>query len=140
MSAVTCPYCHQPAALVTGAAIYPRRPDLASLKFHQCAPCDAYVGTHRPGAYMVINGKKVVSDGTLPLGRLANAELRRAKQRAHAAFDPIWQSRTMGRKQAYAWLAKQLCLTADEAHIGEFDVAQCGRVVEVCEKFKRGEA
>lgn len=136
----TCPYYHQPAQLVTGTAIYPRRSDLANMKFHQCAPCDAYVGTHKAGAHMVIGGKKVISDGTLPLGRLANPELRRAKQAAHAAFDPIWQSRTMGRKQAYAWLAKQLRLKADEAHIGEFDVAQCGRVVEVCEQFHRGEA
>lgn len=35
----------------------------------------------------------------------------------------------MGRKQAYTRLAKQLGLAADDAHIGEFDVAQCGRVV-----------
>ena len=135
----TCPYCHQPAQLVTGAVIYPRRPDLAGLKFHRGAPCDAYVGTHRPGACAVINGKKVISDGTLALGCLANAELRRAKQQAHAAFDPLWQGRAMGRKQAYAWLTKTLGLAADEAHIGEFDVAQCGRVVEACEKFNRGE-
>ena len=139
MNTLTCPYCHQPVQLVTGTAIYPRRPDLASLKFHRCAPCDAYVGCHKPGDYTVISGNKVISDGALPLGRLANAELRRAKQRAHAAFDPIWQGRIMGRKQAYAWLAKQLGLAADEAHIGEFDVARCGRVIEVCEKFNRGE-
>ena len=140
MNTITCPYCNQPAQLVTGTTIYPRRPDLASMKFHQCAPCDAYVGCHKAGAYMVVAGKKVVSDGTLPLGRLADADLRRAKQRAHAAFDPIWQGRAMGRKDAYAWLAKQMHLKADEAHIGEFDVAQCGRVVEACERFNRGEA
>ena len=140
MSAVTCPYCHQPAALVTGTAIYPRRADLASLKFHQCAPCAAYVGCHKPGDFAVVGGKKVVSDGTLALGRLANAELRRAKQQAHAAFDPLWQARTMGRKQAYAWLAKQLGLHQVAAHIGEFDVDQCMRVVEACERFNRGEA
>lgn len=58
---------------------------------------------------------------------------------AHAAFDPLWQGRAMSRKQAYAWLAKQLGIQQDAVHISEFDVAQCGRVVEACEKFNRGE-
>lgn len=136
----TCPYCQQPAELVTGAVIYPRRPELAGLKFHQCKPCDAYVGTHKAGDYIFIGGKKVISDGTLPLGRLANAELRRAKRLAHDAFDPLWGlSGTMGRKQAYAWLARAMDVSKDEAHIGNFDVAQCMRVVEVCQAYNRGE-
>jgi hypothetical protein len=29
---------------------------------------------------------------TKPLGRLADAELREWKKRAHAAFDPVWQA------------------------------------------------
>lgn len=61
-----CPYCNQDSKLVTGAKIYPHLPHLHARWFYQCAPCAAYVGCH--------------PDSTLPLGRLANAELRRARQ------------------------------------------------------------
>ncbi|MDB5885978.1 MAG: hypothetical protein JWR74_2149 [Polaromonas sp.] len=128
----TCPYCQAPAQLVNGQAIYPHRPDLAGLRFWSCAPCRAYVGCHKAGAYTTIGGNKVISDGTLALGRLANAELRRAKQAAHAAFDPCWQGGGVPRRRAYAWLAEQMGLKVADMHIGELDVEQCERVVRVC--------
>lgn len=78
---------------------------------------------------MIIGKKKVVSDGTLPLGRLANAELRQAKRAAHAAFDPLWQSRRMSRRSAYAWLAQQLGIAVEDCHIGMFDTESCQRVI-----------
>ena len=112
-----CPYCGGHAGLVTGVDIYPHRPALASRQFWKCAPCGAYVGCH---------------PGTLkPLGRLANAELRSWKVRAHAAFDPHWRDRGMTRQQAYQWLAAELGLTQSECHIGMFDVTLCQLVVEV---------
>lgn len=119
---VVCPYCDKPAALVTGAAIYPHRPDLFGKKFWQCAPCKAHVGCHAAG-----NGE---GDGTKPLGRLANDELRRWKSKAHAAFDPLWKARTMRRKEAYGWLAQSLGISAANCHIGMFDVDLCKRTVE----------
>lgn len=118
---VTCDYCHRDAMLVTGNVIYPHRPDLYALKFWQCEPCDAYVGCHKAG--------KGQGDGTKPLGRLANAELRRAKSDAHAAFDPLWKSRRMKRREAYAWLAAQLGISVNNCHIGMFDVDGCRAVV-----------
>lgn len=124
MAGVTCPYCSKPAQLVTGAVIYAHRPDLHHLKFWQCRPCDAYVGCHKAG-----NG---YGDGSRPLGRLANAELRAAKSRAHAAFDPMWKDGGMPRGKAYAWLARQLGIPKEQCHIGEFDVDTCRRVVELC--------
>lgn len=125
----TCPYCDRPAGLVTGNAIYPNRPDLFGLKFWSCDPCKAHVGCHKAGAWLRIGGKKIVSDGTLPLGRLANADLRKAKQEAHAAFDPLWKSRTMTRKLAYQWLADAMGISFDNCHIGMFDVDGCRAVV-----------
>jgi hypothetical protein len=119
-----CSYCAAAAKLVTGAEIYPHRPDLAALQFWQCKPCDAFVGCHKAGSGY--------GDGTRPLGRLANAALRKAKMRAHAAFDPLWKTRQMGRRNAYALLAQKLGIPVDRAHIGEFDEAMCARVVEVC--------
>lgn len=128
----TCPYCGADAAFVTGEAIYPHRPDLADRRFWQCKPCDAYVGTHRN------------SDGE-PLGRLANADLRRAKRCAHAAFDPLWHAKMrrdrvpkgVARGAAYQWLADQLGIPASECHIGMFDVETCKRVVEICRAVRK---
>lgn len=135
MTAAICPYCNKPARIVGGDAIYPDRRDLALLKFHLCSPCDAYVGCHAPGArFRDAAGRKVVSDGTLPMGRLANSELRRARMAAHQAFDPTWRNAGTPRRAAYEWLANQLKLPVDRTHIGGFDVAQCRQVVEICQK------
>lgn len=117
---MNCDYCGKPAELVTGDEIYPHRPDLSRLRFWRCEPCDAHVGCHR--------------GTTRPLGRLANAELRRAKMAAHAAFDPLWKSGRMSRSEAYAWLADRLGIEADVCHIGMFDVAMCELV---CEEVKQ---
>lgn len=115
---VRCDYCDRLAVRVTGRSVYPRRPDLAHKAFWFCRECDAYVGCH-PGT-------------TMPLGRLANAELRRAKQQAHAAFDPIWKSKDKKRGEAYEWLAGELGISKDNCHIGMFDVETCKRVIEIC--------
>lgn len=122
-----CPYCQNSAHLVTGQIIYPHRPDLWRFKFWLCAPCEAYVGCHKQG------------EGTRPLGRLANRELRDAKQAAHLAFDRLWRNKgkiTLTRKEAYAWLAEQLNINVKDCHIGQFDVMQCRRVVAICEARK----
>lgn len=84
MQRVVCAYCDRQAKLVTGVALYPHRSDLSHMWFWQCSPCDAWVGTHRD------------SKEHAPLGRLANAELRFWKRRAHAAFDPIWKAGALG--------------------------------------------
>lgn len=127
-----CPYCGQFSAKVGGDAIYPHRPDLHHKTFYQCAPCDAYVGTH-PGTEK-------------PLGRLADAELRRWKSRTHAAFDPIWQERYarksahdtrykkgMARGGRYKRLAELMGIPKEDCHIGMFDVAACQQAIEICQ-------
>lgn len=119
--APTCPTCAMPAELVTGAEVYPHRPDLSAKKVWRCAPCDARVGCH---------------DGTdVPLGTLAGPELRSARWRAHDAFDRLWKRErggTMTRAEAYAWLARELSVEVEACHVGQFDVARCERVVAVC--------
>jgi hypothetical protein len=125
---VICSYCGADAELVGGDVIYPRRPDLASRRFWRCAPCDAWVGTH------------IHSRDAVPLGRLANAELRIAKREAHAVFDPLWQaksrrdgcSKKQARTAAYKWLSEQLGISRRQTHIGMFDIELCRRVIEVC--------
>ena len=121
LSGGLCPYCGEHAQLVGGLAIYPHRPDLRDKRFYLCAPCDAYVGCH-PGT-------------TNALGRLANAELRKAKMAAHSAFDPIWKSGQKKRSSAYAWLADALQMPKKDCHIGMMDVADCLRVVAECKGY-----
>lgn len=114
MTPILCPYCGAAAKCVTGADIYPHRPDLASKRFFACMPCKAWVGCHPSGT---------------PLGRLANSELRAEKQAVHAVFDPLWKHGRMSRSRAYRLLADAMGINRDECHIGMFDVAQC---LEAC--------
>ncbi|EDX6630579.1 hypothetical protein CVC30_004814, partial [Salmonella enterica subsp. enterica serovar Cerro] len=67
-----------------------------------------------------------------PLGRLANSSLRAMKSSAHRAFEPLWKTGRMSRKDAYLWLSKQLDIKFSECHIGMFDEDMCEKVVELC--------
>ncbi len=121
---VVCPYCGEEARLADSAEVYSRSYGMIWI----CVPCRAWVGVHKG------DGKN------RPLGRLANAELREWKMRAHAAFDPMWKakvrrdecSKGRARGAGYKWLAEKLGVPVDECHIGMFDVDVCRRVVEVC--------
>lgn len=114
---MTCQYCESPASLVDGTVIYPHRPDLAARRFWHCAPCDAYVSCH--------NGTDRA------MGRLANAELRKARMEAHAAFDALWRNGQQSRNSAYRWLAEVLEMPKAKCHIALFGVEDCRRVVDV---------
>ena len=98
-------------------------------KLWACMPCEAWVGTHRD------------SPNHHPLGRLANAELRQLKVKAHALFDPLWTAaaqlrgwpRGRARNAAYKWLGAQLDLSAKECHIGNMDEAQTRAAIALLE-------
>lgn len=114
-----CPYCGSESKQVKGRDIYLRaRNSYADKTFYQCTPCDAYVGCH--------------PSTDVPLGRLANAPLRKARNAAHAIFDLKWRSGNMKRKEAYAWLAEKLGLDRKDCHIALMEIEMCQRVVEVC--------
>lgn len=123
---INCDYCGKSAVLVTGEKIYPQRPDLHSLQFWSCAPCQAWVGCHR-------------NSDAIPLGRLANARLRRAKRAAHSAFDPMWRSGGRTRRAAYEWLSKHLGVDVKDCHIGMFDIERCNQVVTVCNNWQEAQ-
>lgn len=119
---VLCPYCGQPAVFCkTSDHVYRR--DFGPVWY--CEPCKAWVGTHPDGK---------------PLGRLANAELRKLKIAAHAAFDPLVRGKmrrdgcslNQARKAGYRWLSIQLGIARTDCHIGMFAEAMCAKVVEVC--------
>ena len=104
--------------MVTGREVYPHRPDLFDKPFWACLPCGAWAGCHPR------TEKR--------MGRLANAETRRLKMAAHAAFDPLWKSGRMSRTKAYAWLREKLGLSERDCHIGWMSDEDLRRVVEVC--------
>lgn len=135
---VCCTYCGKPARLVEGPELYPHRRDLAQVKAWRCDPCNAQIGCH---------------DGTeTPKGTFAKPELQAARQRAHRAFDPLWQNfrqaypaqqvgapepviRRIARDRAYDWLTFQMGATR-KVHIGEMNLIECNAVVEIINKHK----
>jgi hypothetical protein len=126
---VICPYCHAPAEKVTGDILYAHRNDMGAKTFWRCIPCATWVGCHL---------------GTdVPLGRLANAELRTWKRRAHEVFDPLWRvdhskkKKAAARSRAYEALAHILGISAAQCHIGEFDVDLCKRTVAAIPQLRQ---
>jgi zinc-finger-containing domain len=117
-----CPYCGSEPIKVDATAIYGENTAIQG-KFFICAPCDAYVGTHKN------SGK--------PLGRLANKELRFYKQQAHLYFDKIWRGKSaiLSRTQAYKMLCEKLGTPKKYTHIGMFKTETCKRVIEICKQF-----
>ena len=118
-AAPRCPYCGREAKYVSGVGVYPHRPDLDSLRFWRCTPCEAWVGCHR---------------GTSrPLGELADRETRHARLRAHAIFDPLWKATgsnprpPLRRRAAYLMLADEL--GRDVVHIADMDATEARAVV-----------
>lgn len=117
-----CPHCGAVAIIRPASEIYddPRRKD----ELYVCKnypACKSYVGMHA---------------GTrIPLGTLANGDLRNLRIKAHRRFDRIWQSGIMSRNAAYHWMADSFGLTADDAHIGKFGEYRCQQLIEQCDRI-----
>lgn len=126
-----CQYCHSAVELVTGAEVYPKREDLADRHIWRCSCCDAHVGCHREGARIRLpDGEELISDGTLPMGSLANPDLRAARVETHRLFDALWKPPArMSRKAAYAWMARLLNIRDGEAHVASLTYDECVKVM-----------
>lgn len=88
---------------------------------YRCNGCGARVGMH-PGT-------------NIPLGTLADAPTRAARNELKKEFNRIWQDGWMNRSAAYAWLADQMDLDPSECHFGLFDVEQCREADRVCSEY-----
>ena len=121
---VKCPYCHSLAVKRPTSFIYGNKTHDQNACIYVCTRypiCDAYVAAHK--------------DTGLPMGTLANGDLRHRRILAHHAFNRLWKEGYMGKRAAYRWLQVQLCLPESMAHIAMFSEYLCGRVIEVCEAF-----
>lgn len=118
-----CHICNSSARQITGKDLYPNLPKLQSKLFYLCDnQHDAvYVGCNKYGE---------------PLGTLADAFTRYWRKKAHAAFDPIWKSKTLTRTQAYSMLSDRLGIEVDECHIGQFDAKTCKRAVIISDAYR----
>ena len=116
-----CPYCNKPSELVTGKVIYRNRPDLYGKYYYYCKDCNAYTGCHK-------NTKE-------PLGTLANADLRKARVKAHDALDKIWKEKLLNRRKVYEMLSNYMELHKKETHIGLFDEYQCAVTIVFARRF-----
>lgn len=127
---VFCQYCRMPAELVNASVVY-GRPGFGRLWY--CEACQAWVGVHKTGGH------------DRPMGTLANAELRGLRNRAHRAFDPLWEAamrkkgykKNEARRRAYKWLAGKMGIeNIDDCHIGLFGSSQCLAVIEICSSIR----
>ena len=118
---IKCPYCGSRALLRPASVVYGEKAADPAAPYYVCArfpACDAYVAAHKKNC--------------LPMGTLANAELRRKRIQAHAALDRLWKGGLMSKKQAYFWLQAKLGLPEQEAHIGKFSLFRCEEVIRLC--------
>ena len=100
-----CPYCSSSVIYRSADGIYKENKDDTMLYVCSKYPeCDSYVRVHK---------------GTrIPMGELANRELRCLRREAHHYFNQLYLTGMMTRDEAYRWLADQISAPMSEAHFG----------------------
>ncbi len=119
-----CPYCGGQSVFVDSSEVYNRSYGMIYL----CRPCMAYCGVHK--------------ETENSLGRLADYDLREAKKKAHAHFDPLWnkairlgRSKGSAKSAAYKWLSKELGIAPEFTHMGMMDIETCNKVIKICKPY-----
>lgn len=119
---IRCPYCGAKATLRPSSAVYgdAAKTDGYLYVCNRYPKCDSYVGAHKKTK--------------LPMGTLANGDLRNKRIQAHKAFDWMWKSGLMTKWQAYKWMQGKLDLSDEQAHIAMFSEYMCDRLIAECNK------
>lgn len=115
---VICPQCN--AEMIVKEDRDLRYADGSQKYFYACPRyprCKARMGRHQ--------------DGT-PYGTGVSADKATldARHRAHRAFDQFWQKGLMSRNVAYVKLQGIMGMTPDQAHISNFTIAECQRLID----------
>ena len=119
MKSRCCPYCGSPIVLRGAVGIYKHGGEGTMLYVCSKYPeCDAYVRVY-PGT-------------KIPMGSLANRDLRFLRIEAHRYFDQLYLSGIMSKDEAYGWLAGLLQAPLSQAHIGYLGEYYCRQVIEEC--------
>lgn len=115
-TAPRCPYCGSHTILRSADGIY--RDNSRDEMLYVCKnypACDAYV--------------RVQKGTTIPLGTVANRELRELRAEAHRQFDKLYKQGYMSKHDAYQWLGAVLGVSASQAHIAQLGVCGCNLVI-----------
>lgn len=105
-----CPFCRSKVKIASHQEVYGK--DYGEWPWvYRCEKCDAQVGMH--------------PFTNLPLGTLADKELRNARARCKAPFEALWRNQQLSRSDAYSKLAKHLKIPVSACHFGWFDAMQC---------------
>lgn len=121
-SRMRCPYCGSPVIYRSADGIY--RSNEKDTMLYVCTrypACNSYVRAHA--------GTKV------PVGELANPELRALRRQAHDTFDRLYLSGLMSKQDAYLWLSDITCTPLSRAHIGFMGEYNCRLVIEESRKL-----
>jgi hypothetical protein len=116
MKIETCSYCGSPIELKDSSIIYNGKSYGMVYICTRYPDCEAYVGTHK--------------DTDVPLGTLADNELRSWRKKAHSVFDSLWRSGRITRKAAYTKLQIAMGMKKKEAHIAKMNIEQCKDVIK----------
>ncbi len=122
ISRMRCPYCGASVVYRSADGIY--RDNSRGTMLYVCShypQCDSYVRVH--------------AGTNIPVGTLANHELRTLRRTAHHYFDQLYQSGMMSKQDAYQWLADLICAPLSEAHIGYLGEYYCKQVIEESRKL-----
>ena len=120
-TAPRCPYCGSHSVLRSADGIY--RCNDKNTMLYVCSrypACDSYVRVH-PGT-------------KIPVGTMANRELRALRNEAHRNFDQLHKKGLMSKEDAYHWLASILAAPLGQAHIGYLGEYYCKQVIEESKK------
>lgn len=121
---IRCPYCGSTAILRDASYVHGEKSRGGKV----------YVCSHYPVCNSYVN---VQSGTTIPIGTLANKELRKKRIRAHKIFDQIWKQGILSKAEAYRWIADKFCLNEQQAHIGKFSDYMCDQLIKESQKVLR---
>lgn len=120
-----CPNCGARVVILRNASIYGR--DYGEWPWaYVCENfkqgCDTYVGMH--------------PFTNIPLGTMANGELRHWRKMAKSLFTPLYEGGPYDRTAAYHLLAHAMKLPVGETHFGWFDIEQCKQAIAALKKIR----
>ena len=121
---IKCPYCGALAQLRPASALGKIKPAYDGKRFYVCSRyprCDAYVEAHAASG--------------LPMGTLANRQLRWKRRDAHVALEKLWLEGHMTKSDAYRWMRTQMGIPETDAHIGKFSEYRCEQLIRLCSHF-----
>lgn len=109
-----CSYCNSNVVITTNDEVYGKTYGEYPWIYY-CTNCEAFVGIH---PYT-----------NIPLGTLADKQLRTARKHAKDPFNKIWQSGLTTRTEMYDKLAKYLNIEREHCHFGWFTFEQCQKLI-----------